>query len=75
MIIEVDDTTIVSAAEIHSESWRSSHSGFCGEDLLALYTAEHQLKYLQKERHAVLLYMHTSGFSIKDDDNRKCMMI
>lgn len=49
MIVEVDNNNIVSAAEIHSESWRESHSSFCSSEFVALHTVERQTEYLRKE--------------------------
>lgn len=49
MIIEVSEATILSAAEIHSESWKESHSSFCSKELVEQHTVDHQKTYLQNE--------------------------
>lgn len=49
MMIKIDELTILSAAEIHSESWINSHEGFCGEKFVKQHTVEHQKEYLQNE--------------------------
>lgn len=49
MIVPVDETNLYSAAEIHSISWKESHSGFCSEQFVALHTVERQMDYLKAE--------------------------
>lgn len=49
MIVKVNGATILSAAEIHSESWKESHRAFCSESFVAQHTVENQLLYLQEE--------------------------
>lgn len=49
MIVAVDETTLLSAAEIHSVSWKEAHSGFCTEQFVALHTVERQMGYLKTE--------------------------
>jgi len=49
MIVKVHNSTILSAAEIHSESWKESHRAFCSEQFVEQHTVENQVKYLQKE--------------------------
>ena len=72
-MIEVDDTTIYSAANIHAEAWRDSHAAFCPEEFVALHTTERQMKYLQDEMDkGKRLYMLVADkpvgiVSVKDD--------
>lgn len=52
MITEVDIASLPIAAQIHTESWRASHKGFCTAEFIALHTPERQAAYLQSERDA-----------------------
>lgn len=49
MIVKVDDSTMLWAAQIHSEAWKQSHRAFCSEQFVEQHTIERQRKYLQKE--------------------------
>ena len=40
---------IVSAAKIHSESWKESHKSSCKIDFIEQHTVEHQAEYLHSE--------------------------
>ncbi len=52
MIVEVNGGNIVSAAKIHSESWKESHKSFCSIDLIKQHTVERQEEYLRNEMKA-----------------------
>ena len=47
MIVPVNETNILQAAQIHSVSWQDSHRSFCSPDFVALHTPEHQREYLR----------------------------
>ena len=49
IIIEVNNHNIVSAAKIHSESWKESHKSSCKIDFIEQHTVEHQAEYLHSE--------------------------
>ena len=49
MIIEVDDSTLLTAAEIHSESWKDSHKDICTEEFLNKHSVKNQKDYLRDE--------------------------
>lgn len=49
MIIEVNDSNILSAAKIHSESWKESHKSFCSINFIEQHNVAHQEKYLRSE--------------------------
>jgi ribosomal protein S18 acetylase RimI-like enzyme len=49
MIVKVNDGSLMSAAKIHSESWKESHKSFCSTDFVEQHTAEHQENYLRGE--------------------------
>ena len=49
MIIKIDITNLSEAAEIHSISWKESHSSFCSPDFVEMHTPERQREYLQKK--------------------------
>ncbi|MCI1981892.1 MAG: GNAT family N-acetyltransferase [Oscillospiraceae bacterium] len=49
MIVKVNDGSLMSAAKIHSESWKESHKSFCSADFVEQHTAEHQENYLRGE--------------------------
>ena len=46
MIITINQTNILQAAEIHSVSWQESHRSFCSPVFVNLHTPEHQKEYL-----------------------------
>jgi len=46
MFLRVDDTTIDSAAMIHSIAWKDSHRAFCSPGFIAEHTPERQKMYL-----------------------------
>ena len=45
-IVEVDESNVEEAAEIHSVSWQKSHKTFCKSDFVALHTPERQKNYI-----------------------------
>ena len=49
MIVPVNETNILQAAQIHSVSWQDSHRSFCSPDFVALHTPEHQREYLREK--------------------------
>ncbi|WP_167958368.1 GNAT family N-acetyltransferase [Anaerosporobacter faecicola] len=49
MIIEVNATTLLAAAEIHSKAWQDSHTGFCSDEFIKQHTISHQKEYLENE--------------------------
>lgn len=49
MIVEVDESNILSAAEIHSEAWKDSHKNICSPSFIELHTVERQKAYLHRE--------------------------
>ncbi len=49
MIVEVTRENLLSAAEIHAESWRDSHRAFCGEAFVSQHTTARQKIYLEQE--------------------------
>ena len=49
MIVRVNKENLLSAAEIHAESWRNSHKAFCSEEFVKQHTAARQRVYLEKE--------------------------
>lgn len=49
MMIEVNESALLSAAKIHSESWRKSHESFCDEQFVNSHTVEAQQIYLRNE--------------------------
>ena len=58
MIVPVDQSNLVQAAEIHSVSWQDSHRSFCSADFIALHTPQHQQEYLaEKIRQGSKVYM------------------
>ena len=58
MIVEIDETKLYQAAEIHSRSWQESHRSFCTPDFVALHTPERQQAYLRRKRNeGSALYM------------------
>lgn len=73
MIVKVDDSTMLSAAQIHSEAWKESHRAFCSEKFVEQHTIENQEKYLHKEISEgkdlyILIEQKPVGIvSIKDD--------
>lgn len=62
MIIEVDESNLALAAEIHSKSWGESHKGFCTPEFVARHTPAHQAEYLRCEISAgKKVYLLTEG--------------
>ncbi len=58
LIVRVSEKNLLSAAEIHAESWRDSHSAFCSEAFVKQHTAARQKIYLEQEmRDGKQLYM------------------
>ena len=49
MIVRVSEENLRSAAAIHAESWRDSHSAFCSEAFVRQHTAMRQRQYLEQE--------------------------
>lgn len=49
MIVKVNDSNVLIAAEIHAKSWRDSHKTFCSENFVKQHTTERQKAYLEKE--------------------------
>lgn len=49
MIISVDQSNILRAAEVHSASWQESHRSFCSPEFVALHTPEHQQAYIKRK--------------------------
>ena len=45
MIVEVTRENLLSAAEIHAESWRDSHRAFCSEAFVSQHTTARQRKW------------------------------
>ena len=58
MIVRVSEENLRSAAAIHAESWRDSHSALCSEAFVRQHTAMRQRQYLEQEmQDGKLLYM------------------
>mgnify|MGYP002625353855 CR=1 FL=1 len=49
MITEVNHTTVLQAATVHSISWQASHRSFCTPEFIAAHTPERQRTYLCKK--------------------------
>ena len=49
MIIEVDETNLLQAGEIHSISWKESHQSFCTPDFVNIHTTENQQEYIRNK--------------------------
>jgi len=49
MIIEVNETNLAQAAEVHSISWKESHKLFCSPDFIELHSPQHQEEYLREK--------------------------
>jgi GNAT superfamily N-acetyltransferase len=49
MILEVNESMLLSAAKIHSESWEKSHESFCNKQFVDRHTIEAQQTYLRNE--------------------------
>ena len=49
MIIEVNETNLAQAAEVHSISWKESHRAFCSPDFIELHSPQHQEEYLREK--------------------------
>lgn len=52
MIIAVNESNIAAAGQIHSESWKESHRGFCSAEFVEEHTPEAQTAYLRREMDA-----------------------
>jgi GNAT superfamily N-acetyltransferase len=52
MIIAIDQTNVLQAAEVHSVSWQESHRSFCSPEFVNLHTPEHQKDYLIEKMNA-----------------------
>jgi GNAT superfamily N-acetyltransferase len=52
MIIAIDQTNVLQAAEVHSVSWQESHRSFCSPEFVNLHTPEHQKDYLTEKMNA-----------------------
>lgn len=48
MIIKVDDSNLMRAAEVHSAAWQQSHKDFCSLDFVLQHTPSRQAEYLKK---------------------------
>ena len=60
VIIPVDETNLLSAAVIHSISWKESHRSFCTPDFIEMHTPERQQGYISgKMRDGTKFYMLT----------------
>ncbi len=58
MIVRVNEENLLSAAQIHAESWQDSHRAFCSEEFVKQHTAAHQKSFLEQElREGKQLYM------------------
>jgi GNAT superfamily N-acetyltransferase len=49
MIIAVDETNLLQAAEIYSISWKESHRSFCTPDFVEMHTPESQQVYMRNK--------------------------
>ena len=49
MIKELEKSDLMTAAIIHSESWKDSHKEICSSEFIAIHTPERQEEYLRKE--------------------------
>lgn len=73
MFEPVTEENLKIAAEIHAESWRDSHKGFCSPAFVAAHTTERQTEYLRNEmaqgKSFYLLTLDTPKgiVSVKDD--------
>ena len=52
MIIAVNESNIAVAGQVHSESWKESHRGFCSAEFVEKHTPEAQTAYLRREMDA-----------------------
>ena len=58
MMVRVNEENLLSAAEVHAESWQDSHMAFCSESFVRQHTAARQKTYLEQEiRDGKQLYM------------------
>lgn len=48
-IVKITENNICKAGEIHSESWKESHKGFCTDEFVARHTKEAQTEYIRSE--------------------------
>ena len=49
MNVKITENNISEAGEIHSESWKESHKGFCTDEFIARHTKEAQTEYIWSE--------------------------
>lgn len=49
LVTQSDQTGMMQAAVIHSESWKASHKNICSEAFLAIHTPQRQKHYLETE--------------------------
>ena len=49
MIVPVNASNLMDAAEVHAAAWRESHREICSAEFVAGHTAERQAAYLQAE--------------------------
>ena len=49
MIIEVNETNLAQAAEVHSISWKGSHKSFCSPEFIEMHSPQHQEEYLREK--------------------------
>ena len=49
MIIEVNETNLAQAAEVHSISWKESHKSFCSPEFIEMHSPQHQEEYLREK--------------------------
>ena len=48
-IVQVDDTNLNAAAQVHSLSWKESHRLFCSADFIEKHNVKRQAMYLSSE--------------------------
>lgn len=49
MIVPITHENIPSAAYVHAEAWRASHSDICSPEFVAAHTTQRQTEYLRDE--------------------------
>ena len=49
LVTQSDQTGMMQAAVIHSESWKASHKNICSAEFLAIHTPQRQKHYLETE--------------------------
>ena len=52
IIIEVNESMLVEAGRIHSESWKESHRSFCSAEFVEKHTPAAQADFLRREMDA-----------------------